>query len=132
MCREPTNVASAPASASRPQASSRGRPRIEYSSSEPCALTRNGSPVAAPTGAPISTWFANTRSAGASSRSAAAFASTYRSHSSSREVLEQPRLEPLVAVEHEHGQQPVRQLGPHDARAAEVVVRRAAAPGRRR
>ena len=30
------------------------------------------------------------------------------------EVLEQPRLEPLVAVEHEHGQQPVGQLGPDD------------------
>ena len=51
MCCEPTNVASACASASRPQRSSSGRPRIEYSSSEPCALTRNGAPVAAPTGA---------------------------------------------------------------------------------
>ena len=58
-----------------PQRSSSGRPRIEYSSSEPCALTRNGSPSAAPTGPPISTWLAKTRSAG-SPRSTAAFAST--------------------------------------------------------
>ena len=61
----------------RPTRSSSGRPRIEYSSSEPCAFTRNGAPLAAPTGPPISTWFANTRSAGSSSRSVAAFASTY-------------------------------------------------------
>ncbi len=74
---EPTKVASAWASASLPHAASSGRPRIEYSSSEPCALTRNGTPVAAPTGPPISTWFVNTTSAGSSSRSAAAFASTY-------------------------------------------------------
>ena len=38
-----------------------------------------------------------------------------------REVLEEPRLEPLVAVEHEDRQQRRRISGPHDARAAEVV-----------
>ncbi len=38
-----------------------------------------------------------------------------------REVDEQPRLEPLVAVEDEDGQQAARQFGHHDARAAEVV-----------
>ena len=44
MCCDPTYTASAEASDSLPHASSSGRPRIEYSSSEPCALTRNGSP----------------------------------------------------------------------------------------
>ena len=39
MCAEPTKTASAPASASRPHAESSALPRIEYSSSEPCALT---------------------------------------------------------------------------------------------
>ena len=38
-----------------------------------------------------------------------------------REVLQQPRLEPLVPVEHEDRQQPVRQLRHDDLRAAEVV-----------
>ena len=38
-----------------------------------------------------------------------------------RQLLEQPRLEPLVAVEHEDGQEVVRQFGPDDARAAQVV-----------
>ena len=71
------------ASASLAHSPSSGRPRIEYSSSEPCALTRNGAPLAAPTGPPISTWFANTRSAGSSSRSTAAFASTYARRSAS-------------------------------------------------
>ena len=44
MCAEPTNAACAPASTSLPHASSSGRPRIEYSSSEPCALTAYGRP----------------------------------------------------------------------------------------
>ena len=60
-----------------------GRPRIEYSSSEPCALTRKGAPLAAPTGPPISTWLVNTRSAGSNARTAAAFASTYARRSAS-------------------------------------------------
>ena len=38
-----------------------------------------------------------------------------------REVLQQLRLEPFVAVEHEHRQQPA-DLGPHDPRAADVVA----------
>ncbi len=38
-----------------------------------------------------------------------------------REVLQQPRLEALVAVEHEDRQQAVGQIGHDDARAAEVV-----------
>ena len=37
-----------------------------------------------------------------------------------REVLEQPRLEPLVAVEHEHGQQAAGSSGRTTSRAAEV------------
>ena len=36
------------------------------------------------------------------------------------QVLQSGRLEPLVAVDDEHGQQPIGQLRPHDARAAEV------------
>ena len=39
MCSEPTIAAAAPASASRPHSESSGFPRMEYSSSEPCALT---------------------------------------------------------------------------------------------
>ena len=49
-----------------------------------------------------------------------------------REVREQPRVEPLIAVEDEHGQQAAGQLGHDDARAAEVVPLRDVAPGRRR
>ena len=82
MCAEPTKTARASASVSRPQRASSSLPRIEYSSSEPWALTANGRPLAAPTGPPRSTWLAKTRSAGASSRSTAAFASTNRSRSS--------------------------------------------------
>ena len=69
------------ASASRPHAASAALPRIEYSSSEPCALTAKRAPLAAPTGAPSRTWFAKTRSAGRCSRSAAAFRSTHASSS---------------------------------------------------
>src|SRR4051794_16593342 len=43
---------------------------------------------------------------------------------SRREIPEQPRLEPLVAVEDEDGQQAARQLGHDDPRAAEVVLLR--------
>ena len=39
-----------------------------------------------------------------------------------REVDEEARLEPLVAVEDEDGQQPLRQVGDDERRAAEVVV----------
>ena len=45
MWAEPTNVACAPASASRPQAASSALPRSEYSSSEPCALTAKRAPA---------------------------------------------------------------------------------------
>jgi hypothetical protein len=38
-----------------------------------------------------------------------------------REVLEQPRLESLVAVEHENGEQPA-DVGPHDLGAREVEL----------
>ncbi len=41
-----------------------------------------------------------------------------------RELLQQPRLEPLVAVEDEHRQKPVRQLRPHDLGPAEIEPRR--------
>ena len=81
MCSEPTNVALARSSDSRPQRSSSGLPRMEYSSSEPCAFTANGIPVAAPTGPPSSTWFVKTRSAGSRARIAEAFASTQASSS---------------------------------------------------
>ena len=98
-------------------------PRIEYSSSEPCAFTRVArAGCTRRQRAPISTWFANTRSAGSSARSAAAFASTYASRSRGREVLQQLRLQALVPVEHEDRQQLARQLRHDDARAAEVVV----------
>ena len=81
MCSDPTNVARAEPRASAPQAESSALPRIEYSSSEPCALTANGAPAAAPTGPPSRTWFVNTTSAGSSARIAEAFASTHRSSS---------------------------------------------------
>ena len=81
MCAEPTKTASACASASLPHADSASLPRIEYSSSEPCALTAKRAPLAAPTGPPSRTWFAKTRSAGRCSRSAAAFRSTQASSS---------------------------------------------------
>ena len=41
-----------------------------------------------------------------------------------REVDEQPRLEPLVPVEDEDGQQAVRQIRHDDVRAAEAVALR--------
>ena len=72
------------ASTSLPHASSAGRPRIEYSSSDPCAFTAYGAPDARPTAPPRSTWLQRRRSAGSWSRTAAAFASTQTS-SSSRE-----------------------------------------------
>ena len=55
MWPEPTKTAWALRSDAAPHASSSTLPRIEYSSSEPCAFTPKGAPVAAPTGAPIST-----------------------------------------------------------------------------
>jgi hypothetical protein len=55
MCPDPTKTARAPASTSLPQASSSGLPRIEYSSSEPCAFTAKGKPLAQPTAPPSRT-----------------------------------------------------------------------------
>ncbi len=81
MWAEPTKVAFAAASDSRPHSSSSGRPRIEYSSSEPCALTAKRAPVARPTGPPSRTWLQSRKSAGRCSRTAAAFASTQASSS---------------------------------------------------
>ena len=43
-----------------------------------------------------------------------------------REVLQEPGLQPLVAVEHEHGQQPVGQIRHDDRRRTEVVALRVA------
>ena len=57
------------------------------------------------------------RSAGSSSRSAAAFASTYARLLGVGEVLQQLRAQTLVAVEHEDRQQPARELGVDDGRA---------------
>ena len=82
MWAEPTNTARAARRLSRPHAARPGLPRIAYSSSEPCAFTANGAPVAAPTGPPSSTWLQKTMSAGRCSRRAAAFASTQRPSSS--------------------------------------------------
>ena len=79
----------------------------------------------APTAPPISTWFAKTRSAGQQLAQRRGVRLDVARALVRREVLEQPRLEPLVAVEHEHRQEPARQLGPHDLRAREVVVLRA-------
>ena len=81
MCSEPTMTAAAPPSTSPPHAESSAFPRMEYSSSDPCALTTYGAPVAAPTGPPRSTWLTKTKSAGRRSRIAAAFASTHASSS---------------------------------------------------
>jgi hypothetical protein len=61
MWSEPTKTARAGASASRARWARNGRPRIENSSSEPCAFTANGAPAAAATAPPGSTWFAKTR-----------------------------------------------------------------------
>ena len=52
MCAEPTKTASAVASAAQDSATSSLRSRIEYSSSDPCALTAKRAPVAAPTAPP--------------------------------------------------------------------------------
>ena len=81
MCAEPTNVAPPAARVSAPRPTSAALPRIEYSSSEPCALTANGAPVAAPTGAAEQDVVAKTTSAGNWSRSTEAFASTQVSSS---------------------------------------------------
>ena len=108
------------ASASRPHADSAALPRIEYSSSEPCALTAKRAPAAAPTGPPSRTWFAKTRSAGRCSRSAAAFRSTQRVELGPGAVLDELDLVALVAVEHEDRQQPA-DVRPHRRGAAEVV-----------
>ena len=80
-------------------------------------LDAKRAPAQPPTGPPSRTWFAKTRSAGRSSRNAAAFALDVALALRRSQILEPPRLEPLVAVEHEDRQQAVRQLGPHDARA---------------
>ena len=85
-------------------------------------MTRNGTPTRRRPAPPISTWFVKTRSAGSSSRSAAAFASTYAHLLGGGEVLQELGLEPLVAVDDEHRQQAARQLGHDDLRAAEVVL----------
>ena len=106
MCSEPTNVARAAARASAPQAESSGLPRIEYSSSEPCALTANGAPVAAPTGPPRRTWFVKTTSAGRSARIADGVRLDPGVELGAAAVLHAPHVVALVAVEDEDRQQP--------------------------
>ena len=81
MCSDPAMTSAAAPRLSRAQAQSSSFPRIENSSSEPCALTVNGMPAAAPTGAPRRTWFVRRKSAGRCSRTAAAFRSTKCSRS---------------------------------------------------
>ena len=84
---------SAVSSTSRPHASSPGRPRIEYSSSEPCAFTAYGAPDARPTAPTEEHVVARRRSAGSWSRTAAAFASTQRVELLARAVLEELDLD---------------------------------------
>ena len=69
-----------------------------------------------PDGPPSRTWFAKTTSAGRA-RATPRVRLDVRLALSAREVLKQPRVEPFIVVEHEHGQQAVRQLRHDDARA---------------
>ena len=119
MWPEPTKTASALRSDAAPHASSSTLPRIEYSSSEPCAFTPKGAP--------------------ARRADRGAHQHVIREHEVGREqllqrgrvhrdvalplcrrhVLEQDGLEALVAVDHED-RQPGVELRPHDLRPAEV------------
>ena len=108
------------ASASAPQAESSALPRIEYSSSEPCALTANGAPVAAPD-RPTEEDVVREDDVGGQERA------------ERRRVRVDPAVElvpgaildplhvvALVAVDHERGQQPA-DVGSERLRGAEVV-----------
>ena len=65
MCAEPTKTASALRSDAAPHASSSTLPAHRVLELGAVRLhARSGAPAAAATGAPISTWFAKTRSAG--------------------------------------------------------------------
>ena len=93
MCAEPTNDGRGALAAPRcPTRRAPAFPRIEYSSSEPCALTRV---ARAARGADrrrrAGRGCAKTRSAGRCSRSAAAFASTQRVELGARAVLHELR-----------------------------------------
>ena len=81
MCSEPTNVAAANSSDSRPQRSSSGTPHrvLELRAVGLDGVPRPGGRADRP---PSSTWFVKTRSAGSSARTAAAFAPTQVSSSS--------------------------------------------------
>ena len=103
-----------------PTAQSSALPRIENSSSEPCAFTAYGPPTAAPTGPPRSRWFVSTRSAGRCSRTAAAFASHEALALGPAEILDASSLHVLVAVDDEHRQEPAH-IGPDHRRPADVV-----------
>ena len=120
MWAEPTKTASAPASAALPHAASSGLPRIEYSSSEPCALTdvrRSGRGGDRPAEEDV------VREHEVSGQSLANCGGV-RLHPPvelvARAVLEQLDLVALVAVEDERRQQPA-DVGPDDLRPAEVV-----------
>ena len=119
MCAEPTKTAPPRASTSAPHASSSGRPRIEYSSSEPCALTAYGAPLARPTAPPSRTWLQRTRSAGSVLAERRRVRLDPGVELLARAVLQQLDAVALVAVEHEDGKQ-AADVGTHDLRAAEV------------
>ncbi len=122
MCSEPTYVASAAAETLPPEALELRPPAHRVLELGAVRLDPERRTARPPTGAPSSTWLANTRSAGWSSRSASAFAATYASRSAGVKILQQPRLEALVAVEHERRQEPPRERRHDDAGTAEVVV----------
>ena len=124
MCAEPTYVTSACASVSAPQRSSSGRPRIEYSSSEPCALTRNGTPVASPDGRTEQHVVCEDDVGRKERAQRGSVRLDVRVELVGTEVLQQLRLEPGVPVEDEHGQASGGQLRIDDGRATEIEVLR--------
>ena len=118
------------ARASAPQAESAALPRIEYSSSEPCALTANGAPAAAPTGPPRRTWFVKTTSAGNRSRSAEAFASTQASSSARCSPAAGAPRTPRSGRARRRAAAP--DVGPQRQGGAQVVARRGGLLGQHR
>ena len=123
MCPEPTKVAAAPASASLPHAESAALPRIEYSSSEPCALTRVGRAARGADRAAEQDVVAEDEVG----RKALAQRGRVPLHPAvelrARAVLEELHLVALVPVEHEDRQE-AGDVRPHRLCAAEVVLLR--------
>ena len=101
--------------------SSSGRPRIEYSSSEPWAFTAKRAPLARATGRAHQHVVREDDVRGQQLAQRGTVRGDVRVTLLGREVPQQARVETLVRVEHEDGQQAVRQVGHDDARAGEVV-----------